>query len=65
MWGYCGEEFIGEEEGQGMIRRAKTLGVWGTQLKLHRKLSRSARGTVLRIPLDIEKEMKLKGSENV
>jgi antitoxin component of MazEF toxin-antitoxin module len=32
---------------------------------LHRKLSQSARGTVIRIPTDIEKNMKLKGNEEV
>ena len=61
----CGEEFIDEAEGQRMISLAKRLGVWGEPLKLHRKLSRSARGTVLRIPSDIEKELHLKGNENV
>ncbi len=48
-----------------MIRQARKLCVWGTQLKLHRKLSKSARGTVLRIPSDIEKELKLKGTEEI
>lgn len=61
----CGEEFINEKEGQKMIEVAKRLGIWGEQLKLHRKLSQSARGTVLRIPTDIEKSMKLKGDEEV
>ncbi|MBI5064882.1 hypothetical protein HZA97_01475 [Candidatus Woesearchaeota archaeon] len=63
--GLCSEEFIGEEEGNRMIQQARKLGVWGTQLKLHRKLSKSARGTVLRIPSDIERELKLKGTEEV
>ncbi len=49
----CVEEFIDQKEGQGMIMAAKRLGVWGQPLKLHRKLSQSARGTVLRIPSDI------------
>ena len=61
----CAEEFIGEKEGQKMIEIAKRLGIWGEPLKLHRKLSHSARGTVLRIPNDIEKSMKLKGNEEV
>ena len=61
----CGEEFIAEDEGNRMIRLVKQLGVWGEPLKLHRKLSQSARGTVLRIPSDIEKGMKLKGNEEV
>lgn len=61
----CGEEFIGEEEGNKMIKAARKLGVWGEPLKLHRKLSQSGRGTILRIPADIEKSMKLKGNEEV
>ena len=61
----CGEEFINEKEGQKMIEVARRLGIWGEPLKLHRKLSQSARGTVLRIPTDIEKSMKLKGNEEV
>lgn len=61
----CGEEVINENEGQKMIEIAKRLGIWGEPLKLHRKLSQSARGTILRIPTDIEKSMKLKGNERV
>ena len=61
----CGEEFIDEHEGQRMITAAKRLGVWGEPLKLHRKLSKSARGTVLRIPIDIEHNLHLKGDEEV
>ncbi len=48
-----------------MIEIARMLGMWGEPLKLHRKLSRSARGTILRIPVDIEKNMHLTGSEEV
>ena len=61
----CGEEFIAEKEGQKMITIAHNLGIWGEPLKLHRKLSQSARGTIIRIPTDIEKNMKLKGNEEV
>ncbi len=61
----CGEEFIDEEQGKRMIRAAQKLGTWGAQLKLHRKLSKSARGTVLRIPTDIEQNLHLKGNEAV
>ena len=61
----CGEDFISEKEGQKMIEIARNLGIWGEPLKLHRKLSQSARGTVIRIPTDIEKNMKLKGNEEV
>ncbi|MCX6708886.1 MAG: YgiT-type zinc finger protein [Candidatus Woesearchaeota archaeon] len=61
----CGEEFIEELEGQRMIQVARKLGIWGKILKLHRKLSKSGRGTVLRIPSDIEQEMSLTGKECV
>ncbi len=61
----CGGEFMDEKEGQNMIQIAKRFGVWGNSLKLHRKLSKSARGTVLRIPSDIEENMELKGTEGV
>ncbi|MBI3051666.1 YgiT-type zinc finger protein [Candidatus Woesearchaeota archaeon] len=60
----CGEEFISEKEGNKMIEIARRLGIWGEPLKLQRKLSKSARGTVLRIPVDIEKSLNLKGNEN-
>ena len=59
----CGEEFLSEKEGQRMIEIAWRLGLWGEPLKLHRKLSKSARGTILRIPVDIEKNMHLTGNE--
>ena len=61
----CSEEFIEEHAGQKMITTAKKLGLWGEPLKLHRKLSKSARGTVLRIPTDIEKNLHLKGTEDI
>ncbi|MBI1935586.1 hypothetical protein HYS31_04035 [Candidatus Woesearchaeota archaeon] len=61
----CGEEFISEKEGQKMIQIARNLGIWGEPLKLHRKLSQSARGTIIRVPTDIEKNMKLKGDEEI
>jgi YgiT-type zinc finger domain-containing protein len=61
----CGDELIDEYEGQKMIKLAKRFGLWGEPLKLHRKLSKSARGTVLRIPVDLEKELRLKGDEEV
>jgi antitoxin component of MazEF toxin-antitoxin module len=48
-----------------MINVAKRLGIWGEPLKLRRKLSRSGRGTVLRIPIDIEQALRLKGNEEV
>ena len=61
----CGEEFIHEKQVQKTIEIARRLGIWGEPIKLHRKLSKSARGTVLRIPTDIEKSMHLKGEEEV
>lgn len=61
----CGEEFINEKKGQKTIDIARKLGIWGTPLKLHRKLSKSGRATTLRIPSDIEKDMNLKGNEEV
>ena len=61
----CGEEFISEKIAQKTIEIARRLGIWGEPLKLHRKLSRSARGTVLRIPTDIEETLHIKGNENV
>ena len=63
--GACGEEFIPEEESQRMIRVARRLGIWGEPLKLRRKLSQSGRGTVLRIPTDIERSLQLRGDEEV
>ena len=61
----CGEEFIPEEESQRLIKVARRLGIWGGPLKLRRKLSRSGRGTVLRIPSDIERSLGLRGDEEV
>lgn len=61
----CAEEIVNEAEGQRFITIAKRMSLWGESLKLHRKLSRSARGTMLRIPIDIEKELHLKGNEEV
>lgn len=61
----CGEEFIGEEQSQKTIAIARRLCIWGEPLKLHRKISKSARGIVLRIPSDIEKSLHLKGEEDV
>ncbi|HLC68545.1 MAG TPA: hypothetical protein VJH24_01790 [Candidatus Bilamarchaeaceae archaeon] len=61
----CGEEFIPEEEGKKTISVAKRLGIWGHPFKLHRKLSKSTGGTILRIPSDIEHDMHLQGNEHV
>ena len=61
----CGEELIPEEEGERTIRLARRLGIWGEPLKLRRKLSRSGRGVVLRIPSDLQESLRLKGDEDV
>src|SRR2546425_12543229 len=61
----CGDEFLPEEGSQRMIKVARRLGLWGEPLKLRRKLSRSGRGTVLRIPSDIERSLGIRGDEEV
>ncbi len=61
----CGEEFLAEEDSQRLIKVARRLGIWGEPLKLRRRLSRSGRGTVLRIPADIERALGLRGDEEV
>ena len=48
-----------------MIRIARKLKIWGEPVKLYRKLSRSARGIVLRIPSDLEKNLDIKGNETI
>src|SRR3989338_10999928 len=59
----CNEEFPLEKETQKTIEIARKMGVWPEPLKLHRHLSKSGGGLVLRIPSDIEKQMKL--TENI
>ena len=59
----CGEEFPYESETQKAIEVARRAGVWPEPLKLHRHLSKSAGGLILRIPSDIERQFNL--SENV
>ncbi len=61
----CGEEFPYEEETQKTIQAARKLAVWPETLKLHRKLSKSGRGIIFRIPSDIEKQLQLDGTEDV
>ncbi|MBI2076582.1 MAG: AbrB/MazE/SpoVT family DNA-binding domain-containing protein [Candidatus Aenigmarchaeota archaeon] len=61
----CREEFIHEKNAQRTIEVAKKLGIWPQPLKLHRSLSKSGRGLVLRIPSDLEKDFKLKAGESV
>src|SRR5438552_18426351 len=63
--GACGEEFIPEEQRQRMIRVARRLGIWVEPRKWRRKLSRSGRGTGLRIPTRTERSLQLRGDEQV
>ena len=55
----CNEEFPYEEETQKTISIARKLGVWPEPMKLYRHLSKSAGGLMLRIPSDLEKQLKL------
>ncbi|HKZ48810.1 MAG TPA: hypothetical protein VJ397_08515 [Thermoplasmata archaeon] len=61
----CGEEFIPAEESARTIRIARRLGIWGEPLRLRRKLSRSGRGVVLRIPADLQENLGWEGDEEV
>lgn len=61
----CKEEFPFEKETEKIIEVAKKLGVWPEPLKLHRTLSKSGGGLILRIPLDLEKQMNLKESTEI
>lgn len=62
---HCGEEFLDEKESERTIKIARRLGIWGQPLKLKRKLSRSGRGVVLRIPTDLQESLGLKGNEAI
>ena len=59
----CNEEFPYEKETQRMIETAKKLGIWPEPLKLYSHLSKSGGGLILRIPVDLEKQLKL--NENI
>lgn len=61
----CGEEFIDEHDSQKTIMIARHLGVWPEPLKLQRHLSRSGNSLVLRIPADVERQLKLRPGERV
>jgi hypothetical protein len=61
----CGEEFPYEEDSQKTIEAARRLGVWPEPLKLYRKLSKSGRTLVLRIPSDLERQMQLREETEV
>ncbi len=61
----CKEEFPLEKETEKTINIAKKLGVWPEPLKLHRTLSRSGGGLILRIPSDLERQFNLKESTEI
>lgn len=61
----CGEEFVNERDAQRTIEIARRLGIWPQPLKLHRSISKSGRGLVLRIPSDLEEDLGLKAGESV
>lgn len=56
---HCEEEIPYQEETRKTIEAAKKLGVWPEPLKLYRHLSKSSGGLILRIPSDIERQLKL------
>ena len=61
----CKEEFPYEEETQKTIDIARKLGVWPEPLKLYRHLSKSGGGLILRVPADLEKQLKLKENTEI
>jgi hypothetical protein len=63
--GSCAEEFVPEEEGQKTIAAARKLGLWGEPMKLYRKLVKTAKGIILRIPNDMQRNLNLKGTEEI
>ncbi|MFH1072270.1 MAG: AbrB/MazE/SpoVT family DNA-binding domain-containing protein [Nanoarchaeota archaeon] len=56
---HCREEFPHEEETQQAITIARKLGVWPEPMKLYRHLSKSGGGLMFRIPVDLERQLKL------
>ncbi len=61
----CNEEFPYQEETQRAINAARKLGIWPEPLKLYRHLSKSGGGLILRMPSDIEKQLKLDESTEI
>lgn len=55
----CSEEIPYGEETRRTISVARKLGIWPEPMKLYRNLSRSGGGLVLRIPNDLERQLKL------
>ncbi|QQG38587.1 MAG: hypothetical protein HYS32_03195 [Candidatus Woesearchaeota archaeon] len=56
---HCKEEFPYPSETDKVIDAARKLGVWPEPLKLYRHLSRSGGGLMFRVPVDLEKQLKL------
>ncbi|HIH37856.1 hypothetical protein J4460_00470 [Candidatus Woesearchaeota archaeon] len=61
----CGGEFPLGEESQRVIKIARKLGIWPEPMKLYRHLSKSGGSLVLRIPADLEKQLKLSEETHV
>ncbi|MEW6063013.1 MAG: hypothetical protein AB1571_01415 [Nanoarchaeota archaeon] len=61
----CNEEFPYEKETQRIISIAKKLGIWPEPLKLYRHLSKSAGGLILRVPSDLERQLKLNENKEI
>ncbi|MEK6841413.1 MAG: hypothetical protein AABX45_02360 [Nanoarchaeota archaeon] len=61
----CNEEFIDEKETQKTITIARKLGIWPEPLKLYRKLSKSGKGLVFRVPNDLERQLGLKEGKEI
>lgn len=63
--GSCGEEFLSEAAHKRIYDTRTRLGSWSENLKLHRRLGRSGRQITVRIPVDIERALKLTGDEEI
>jgi YgiT-type zinc finger domain-containing protein len=65
----CKEELFDETQYERIHAVRKRLDVWGedllSHLTLRRKIGRSGRQLTVRIPVDIERALKLKGGEDV
>lgn len=62
---HCKEEILSEGETQKVIDAARKLGVWPEPMKLYRHLSRNSGGLVLRIPSDLERQLKLNEKKEI
>ncbi len=61
----CGEEFYTLEQMSFLRKKAQEKGVWGSGLRLRRKITRSGKRLALYLPTDIERNLKLKKGEAV